>query len=75
MRSSIQRSESHLGTEGQLAGMIGRQNMGNRLTKIYTRTGDAGLTGLASGERVAKFDPRIEASGTVDETNCAIGVL
>lgn len=49
--------------------------MGNRLTKIYTRTGDDGLTGLASGERVAKFDPRIEASGTVDETNCAIGVV
>lgn len=49
--------------------------MANRLTKIYTRTGDDGLTGLASGERVAKYDPRIEASGTVDETNCAIGVV
>ena len=55
--------------------MIARQSMGNRLTKIYTRTGDDGLTGLASGDRVAKFDPRIEASGTVDETNCAIGVV
>ena len=49
--------------------------MANRLTKIYTRTGDAGLTGMASGERVAKYDPRIEACGTVDETNCAIGVV
>jgi len=49
--------------------------MANRLTKIYTRTGDAGLTGLASGDRVPKYDPRIEASGTVDETNCAIGVV
>ena len=75
MRSSIQWPENYLGTEGQLAGMIDHQSMGNRLTKIYTRTGDAGLTGLASGDRVAKFDPRIEASGTVDETNCAIGVV
>ena len=55
--------------------MIARQSMGNRLTKIYTRTGDDGLTGLATGDRIAKFDPRIEASGTVDETNCAIGVV
>ena len=75
MRSSIQWPENYLETEGQLAGMIDHQSMGNRLTKIYTRTGDAGLTGLASGDRVAKFDPRIEASGTVDETNCAIGVV
>ena len=49
--------------------------MGNRLTKIYTRTGDDGLTSLASGNRVAKHDPLIEALGTVDETNCAIGVI
>ena len=49
--------------------------MGNRLTKIYTRTGDDGLTSLASGDRVAKHDPLIEALGTVDETNCAIGVI
>ena len=49
--------------------------MANRLTKIYTRSGDGGKTRLASGDRVAKYDPRIEASGTVDETNCAIGVV
>ncbi len=49
--------------------------MGKRLTKIYTRTGDAGTTGLADGSRVAKDAPRIEAIGTVDELNSVIGVL
>jgi len=49
--------------------------MAHRLTKIYTRTGDDGHTGTASGDRVTKHDPRIEASGTVDETNCAIGLV
>ena len=49
--------------------------MGNRLTKIYTRTGDAGTTGLADGARVAKDAPRIEAIGTVDELNSVIGLL
>lgn len=49
--------------------------MGNRLTKIYTRTGDAGTTGLASGARVAKDAPRIEAIGAVDELNSVLGVL
>ncbi|WP_029416913.1 cob(I)yrinic acid a,c-diamide adenosyltransferase [Brevundimonas bacteroides] len=44
------------------------------LNKIYTRTGDDGDTGLASGERVSKSDPRVEAYGTVDELNAAIGV-
>lgn len=43
--------------------------------KIYTRTGDAGATGLFGGVRVAKSHPRIEAYGTVDETNSAIGVV
>ncbi len=49
--------------------------MGNRLTKIYTRTGDDGTTGLGDGTRVAKDDARIEAIGSVDELNCVIGVL
>lgn len=49
--------------------------MGHRLTKIYTRTGDAGTTGLADGSRMAKDAPRIEALGTVDEINSVIGLL
>ena len=44
------------------------------LTKIYTKTGDDGTTGLGSGERRKKFDLRVEAYGTVDETNAAIGM-
>jgi cob(I)alamin adenosyltransferase len=44
------------------------------LNKIYTRTGDEGQTALGSGERVSKADPRIEAYGTVDEANAAIGM-
>ena len=44
------------------------------LTKIYTKTGDDGTTALGSGKRVRKNDARIEAYGTVDETNAAIGV-
>jgi cob(I)alamin adenosyltransferase len=49
--------------------------MGNRLTKIYTRTGDAGTTGLGDGSRIAKDSLRIEAIGAVDELNSALGVL
>ena len=49
--------------------------MGNRLSKIYTRTGDEGTTGLGDGTRVPKDSLRVEAYGTVDETNSAIGVL
>jgi cob(I)alamin adenosyltransferase len=45
-----------------------------KLNKIYTKTGDAGTTGLGTGERVAKHDPRIAAYGTVDEANAAIGL-
>jgi cob(I)alamin adenosyltransferase len=45
-----------------------------RLNKIYTRTGDAGTTGLGSGERRAKHDLRVEAYGTVDEANSALGL-
>ena len=44
------------------------------LNKIYTRTGDGGSTGLASGARVSKSDPRVEAYGAVDELNAVIGV-
>ncbi len=44
------------------------------LNKIYTRTGDAGMTALGTGERVLKHAPRIAAYGTVDEANAAIGV-
>lgn len=43
------------------------------LNRIYTRTGDKGDTALGTGKRVAKHDPRIEAYGTVDETNACVG--
>jgi cob(I)alamin adenosyltransferase len=49
--------------------------MGNRLSRIYTRTGDDGTTGLGDGSRVSKDSVRVEAFGTVDELNSAIGVL
>ena len=49
--------------------------MGNRLSKIYTRTGDDGTTGLGDGSRVQKDSLRVEAYGTVDEANSAIGVV
>jgi cob(I)alamin adenosyltransferase len=45
------------------------------LNKIYTRTGDDGTTALGSGRRVAKYDLRVEAYGTLDETNAAIGLV
>lgn len=46
-----------------------------KLTKIYTRSGDAGQTGLGNGDRVSKHDPRVEAYGTVDEVNAALGMV
>ena len=49
--------------------------MGNRLSKIYTRTGDDGSTGLGDGARVSKECLRVEAYGTVDEANSAVGVV
>lgn len=49
--------------------------MGNRLSKIYTRTGDDGSTGLGDGSRVGKDSTRVEAYGTVDEANSCIGLL
>jgi len=49
--------------------------MGNRLSKIYTRTGDDGSTGLGDGSRVDKTDARVEAMGAVDELNSMLGVV
>lgn len=49
--------------------------MGHRLSKIYTRTGDDGTTGLGDGTRVRKSSPRVEAMGAVDELNSTIGLL
>ena len=49
--------------------------MGNRLSRIYTRTGDDGSTGLGDGTRVGKDSARVEAYGTVDEANACIGLL
>jgi len=49
--------------------------MGNRLSKIYTRTGDDGTTGLGDGSRTTKDSARVEAYGTVDEANSAIGMV
>ena len=49
--------------------------MGNRLSKIYTRTGDEGTTGLGDGTRVTKDCPRVEAYGAVDECNSAVGMV
>jgi cob(I)alamin adenosyltransferase len=49
--------------------------MGNRLSKIYTRTGDKGVTGLGDGSRVDKDSLRVEAYGTVDELNSSVGMV
>jgi cob(I)alamin adenosyltransferase len=49
--------------------------MGNRISKVVTRTGDSGETGLADGSRLAKSSPRIHAIGDVDELNSQLGVL
>jgi cob(I)alamin adenosyltransferase len=49
--------------------------MGNRLSKIYTRTGDKGTTGLGDGSRVEKDNLRVEAFGTVDELNSTVGLV
>ena len=49
--------------------------MGYRLSKLYTRTGDAGDTGLANGQRIRKDHPRVEAMGDVDELNSQLGLL
>ncbi|MFQ5487156.1 MAG: cob(I)yrinic acid a,c-diamide adenosyltransferase [Gammaproteobacteria bacterium] len=49
--------------------------MGNRLSRIYTRSGDEGSTGLGNGSRLAKDHPRVEAIGTIDELNSALGIV
>ncbi|SDT96100.1 cob(I)yrinic acid a,c-diamide adenosyltransferase [Halopseudomonas salegens] len=49
--------------------------MGYRLSKLYTRTGDKGDTGLADGRRISKDHPRVEAMGSVDELNSQLGIL
>lgn len=49
--------------------------MGNRLSKIYTRTGDQGTTGLGDGGRTGKDSARMQAIGTVDELNSVVGLL
>ena len=49
--------------------------MANRLTKIYTRTGDAGKTGAADGSRISKSDSLIHAQGDIDELNSLLGLL
>jgi cob(I)alamin adenosyltransferase len=49
--------------------------VGNRVSKVYTRTGDDGTTGLGDGSRTAKDSARVEAYGTVDELNSTLGVL
>ena len=46
-----------------------------KITKVYTRTGDSGQTGLVGGKRLPKDHPRIEAYGTVDELNSLIGIV
>ena len=49
--------------------------MANRLTRIYTRSGDKGSTGLADGRRVSKTSDRIETLGDIDELNSVLGIL
>lgn len=49
--------------------------MGHRLSKIYTRTGDQGTTGLGNQQRVPKDHPRVEAIGAIDELNALLGLL
>src|SRR5262245_12533306 len=48
--------------------------MAVRITKVYTRTGDKGQTGLVGGKRVAKDSPRVEAYGAIDELNSVVGL-
>src|SRR5207253_10404758 len=58
-----------------LEGAAEKRAMGHRLSRIYTRTGDDGTTGLGDGQRVRKDSSRVEAYGTVDEANSTIGLV
>ena len=49
--------------------------MANRITRVVTSKGDQGVTALADGKTLNKFDGRVELAGTLDEANCSIGVL
>src|SRR5689334_17568728 len=54
---------------------MARRKTGMRITKVYTRTGDAGKTRLAGGQQVWKDSLRVEAYGTIDELNASVGVV
>jgi cob(I)alamin adenosyltransferase len=73
--AAIRRSKRYNQWHEHLPCSEGGGIMGNRLSKIYTRTGDDGTTGLGDGSRVDKESLRVEAYGTVDETNSAIGLV
>jgi cob(I)alamin adenosyltransferase len=74
--SSYSAPEEIVGLCGTIFGRaLSWMEMGHRLTKIYTRTGDAGETGLGDGSRVPKDSRRVRALGDVDELNSAIGLL
>jgi cob(I)alamin adenosyltransferase len=86
-RPSTMRRVSHVNVDPRVAGARRKTQsqfcdrstynlaMGNRLTKITTRTGDAGTTGLGDGTRILKSAPRIAAMGDIDELNSALGLL
>ncbi len=61
--------------QASLTVIVYRCRMGHRLSRIYTRTGDTGTTGLGDGSRVPKDDPRVEAFGDVDELNSVVGMV
>ena len=72
---SPSRASSAAGDGSILARVARRRDEPVRLTRIYTRAGDAGETSLGDGSRVPKTDPRIEAYGTVDELNSLLGLV
>jgi cob(I)alamin adenosyltransferase len=62
-------------TEQEQRGSLPREREGFRITKVYTKSGDRGETGLVGGQRVAKYNLRIESYGTVDELSSHMGLL